>query len=211
MPTTLLVGALLPEVLPLIRLLEQPRPINHRLFQGKINNHTILILRCGVGITAAHHHTEKTLQLYPVDRIISIGTCGALSNHLQIGDVCTTAKLITEDGEDIAVQPLHGFPTQRLICVQRFIGSPERRELYSAIADICEMEAFGVWMAANALQATTPVPFHCLKVISDHAGKVQDPVLDDAKPKSFQVAQFMLRAGYLSHHFLQPSIKKIHS
>ena len=205
MPTTLIVGALLAEVVPLFNCLDHPLPLNHRLMRGTINGQEILVLRCGVGVQKAYKYTLQTLQRFSINRVISVGTCGALSNDLRIGDVCTVNQIHNEAGNSIRISALDNFIQKRLITVSTVVSTEAKRKELSQIADICEMEAYGVWKAAQG------IPFYCLKVVSDQAGKGADPVLDASTPKSQQVARFMLRAGLLCHRHLQPAVIKIHS
>ena len=200
MSTTLIVGALLAEVVPLFNCIEHPLPINHRLIQGTVGRHTVLILRSGVGMQKAYKHTKQTLQKFSINRVISVGTCGALSNNLEIGDVCSVNHILNEEGTSIRISALDEFIQTRLITVNSIVSTENRRKELSQIADICEMEAYGVWKAAQG------IPFYCLKVVSDHAGKGNDPVLNTTSPKAQQVARFMLRAGLLCHRHLQPAL-----
>ena len=200
---TLLVGALLAEVLPLLQQLENSSIIDHRLVLGEWNSHPIAVLRCSVGPDPAFRNTKRALEKLEVGRIISIGTCGALSDDLQIGDLCTASTIQNESGQKVDIPPLQGLVANRLITVSKPVLHPENRSRLQPNADICEMEAFSVWKAARG------IPMHTLKVVSDHAGRDPDPVMSTSLIKAHRIAQFMLRAGKLSREYLVPEINRI--
>jgi len=204
MSTTLFVGALLAEVLPLLRQLENPVVLNHRLVEGSLQGSRIFVLRCGVGPKAAYENTMNTLKQWNADRVLSIGTCGALQDHLSIGDICTSDTIHSEAGLITAIEPLPEGSTEPLITVQKPVFTQERRQLFATRASICEMEAFSVWKASDGRV------FHTLKVVSDHAGRDADPVMSHSIVKAHRIAAFMLRAGSLSRQFLVPAILSLY-
>ena len=166
MSATLIVGALLAEVVPLLKMVHKPVPINHRLIRGTILGQPIFILRSGVGTRRAFEHTSTVIRQCSPARILSVGTCGALADHLNIGDVCTSELLCNEKQENALIQAIPDITVERLITVESVVASVERRQICAVKADICDMEAFGVWKAAGS------IPFHTVKVVSDHAEKI---------------------------------------
>ena len=202
--TSLFVGALLAEILPVLRKVEHPTILSPRLVQGQWNGHNIIVLRCSVGPKSAYYNTMHALKLCQVDQIISLGTCGALSDHLAIGTVCTSDSIQSESGAQATIKALPDLPVETLITVHKPVFSPERRDFFSTRATICEMEAFSVWKAANG------IPFHTLKVVSDHAGRDPDPAMSPSRIKAHRIALFMLRAGLLSRQFLVPAINTLY-
>ena len=198
----LIVGALLAEVLPVLRILTDTTILHHRLVLGRWQDYSVYVLRCGVGPKASFHRTQKTLTMINVERIISIGTCGALTDTVAIGDVFTSAILHCEDGRHIEVEPLKMVDSLPLITVSQPVFTPQRRQHFQATAALCEMESFFVALAAEN------IPTQALKVISDHAGRDPDPAMSSSFLKTHRIAQFMLRAGYLSRTSLVPALQR---
>ena len=198
----LIVGALLAEVLPVLRMLTEPTVLHHRLVRGKWNNCIVYVLRCGVGPKASFRRTKETLSAITVERVVSIGTCGALVDNVAIGDVFTSTVCHFEDGRYLEIEALTAVDVLPLITVSKPVLTPQRRQYFQPKAALCEMEAFCVALASEN------VPVHALKVVSDHAGRDPDPAMSTSFIKAHRIAQFMLRAGYLSRTSLVPVLER---
>ena len=167
----LLVGALIAETAPLLPLLSNVQFKTKRLVCGLYEQQPVALLTTGVGPQKAFERTRQALRHISPSAVISFGTCGALDDTLQIGEVVTANKIITENAP-----PLHPkiWPSNRVvtvITVDKVVDNLPRRTQLSKVAHVCEMEAMNVGMAVDSL------PFYVLKVVSDQAGRDADDVL----------------------------------
>ena len=88
---------------------------------------------------------------------------GALVDDLSVGDVVTASDLLGLDSA--GPLPLPGARPVVMATVPRVVDRPKARaSLSSRGAEVCEMEAAGVFEAAAGR------PFHAIKVVSDLAG-----------------------------------------
>jgi len=164
------------------------------------------VLTCGVGEAKAHARTTAAIARWTPDRVISIGTCGALVDELAVGTVVTGTGLLRPGATTIqALCPLPDLPVAVIATVHRAVFDPARRAALAAQgAHVVEMEASGVAQAAQV----AGLPFHGLKVVSDQAGAdPEDLVHGEAGVFSAaQVARFMARALKLSETRLAPAL-----
>lgn len=159
----LLVVALPGEAWPLIRRMRGWRRLGRGLVIGRLGGAPVALLRCGVGRENARERTAEALARLSPERLISLGTCGALVDSLLVGSAVQARALLDLDRVP-ALLPL-GLRAVVLATVPRVVASPASREAWAARgAEVCEMEAAGVAEAAGDL------PFSALKVVSDLAG-----------------------------------------
>ncbi len=195
----LLVGAMGPEVLPILWRLERPRPLDRRLVLGRLAGLEVGILRCGVGPAKAERRTRRALEAWEADRVLSLGTCGALHDDLAIGRVVTADRLFEDARPCRELQPLEGHAVRGCTTVTRPVEHPDvRRRLAVAGAGICDMEAAAVARAAG------PRAFAVLKVVSDLAGAEPDPAL--LSSRRLRIARFRVRALRLSRDHLADAV-----
>lgn len=156
-------AALAGEALPLIRRLRGVRWHGPRLAVGRLGGAPVGILRCGVGREAARARTGSALARCPAERVVSVGTCGALADDIPVGALVEARALLDPP------RALHSFGlgvrAVVLATVPRVVGRPADRAAWAARgAEVCEMEAAGVIEAAGG------TPALALKVVSDLAG-----------------------------------------
>lgn len=197
----LLVGALGVETGPVLAALEGRHVHSRRLMSGRLGGARVAVLTCGVGPAKAERRTRAALQAVRVGAVVSFGTCGALVDHLDVGEVIAVSEVRFED-RCRELTPLASL--RPVICqtVSEAVWSAARRDqLAAAGAEICEMEAFAVSRAAGAL------PFHALKVVSDHAGGTIDPAVGKPREKNpLVIGRFLARAARLSKQDLLPAL-----
>lgn len=172
----LLVCALAAEALPVLGRLRGPRMLGPRLVAGQLAGVDVGLLICGVGPTKAQRRTEEGLGALPAAGVLSFGTCGALRDALQVGDVVSATRVLRERREVAQLPGISGLPPVHVSTVGAAVTTPERRAELAPFAHICEMEASGVLAAAPGRQHAV------LKVVSDQAGgDIADQAVLDAK------------------------------
>ncbi|HEY2842715.1 MAG TPA: hypothetical protein VGJ09_03660 [Bryobacteraceae bacterium] len=105
---------------------------------------------------------ERALERKPdVDRILSVGFCGALDPALQIGDIVVSGEF----PEGIGASCVHGD----VASLDRVaVTAKEKRDLRASTrAAVVEMESAAVARKAREWN----VPFGCVRVVSDVAGE----------------------------------------
>ena len=197
-PGVLLVAALHSEVLPFLSRMRGRSRLSTRLIAGTLVGVPVALLRCGVGESSAHRHTLGALQRYPASRVVSLGTCGALVDDLEVGDLVTAhAMLEPADAQPI---PIPGARPVVLASVPRVVDTPRARAAWAVRgAQVCEMEA------AAVLEAAQGRPFLALKVVSDLAG-ARRPRLRGV-PFPVRKALFEILAYRLVNRRLAPAIE----
>ena len=158
------VAALVAESSPIVRRLQSPRPLSHRLVSGTLAGCEVAVLTCGVGPSKAFERTTAALARWPADGVLSFGTCGALVDAFGVGSVVTAETLLAE--QDPCAPPLP-WPAAARVCLttvdRPVFEASWRDELAGIGAQACEMEAAAVQRAAGSRVFAT------LKVVSDMA------------------------------------------
>jgi nucleoside phosphorylase len=129
------------------------------------------LLRTGVGILKAWHSLSAYLQKYQPEKIINIGTAGALNPEFTVGLMTEPVVIKNNKAEVINPKPL--FQDQfllrksKLITVEEpVITQKQKIKLFqNYTADIVDTEAF----VLADLSRQKKIDFHCLKIISDQA------------------------------------------
>ena len=192
------VAALVSEVAPLVRLLEQPRLLSHRLCVGRLGDRRIAVLRCGVGPERAERRTREALARLEASTVWSLGSCGALVDDLSVGEV-VTADAAMGLGRRWELPPVDGLRRGTVLTVDTPIFDADRR---AAAADlgalVCEMEAAAV--------VTCHPRVRVLKVVSDRAGAEPDVVF--ARPRALAVARFHRRVERIMREALLPVLRQ---
>jgi len=120
------------------------------------NNRRWLLIANGPGPTLVDH----ALQIKPsVDRVVSIGFCGALDPALRIGDIVVSGEVPEELGAS--------FVQGDVLSLDRVaITAAEKGELRASTqAAVVEMESAAVARKAREWE----MPFGCVRVVSDVA------------------------------------------
>lgn len=198
----LLMGALAIETGPLIARLGARRVIAPRTLIGSWAGRDVAITTCGVGPAAATRATRAALQIFPADRVLSVGTAGALVDDLGTGDL-RTADRVLSGGQPVAdLEPVPGLDPVTITSVAAAVWRADRRALLAeAGAQLVEMELAAVWRAADGR------PVHAVKVVSDAAGKgIDDPRPTPPWKKAQLIARFHARMLPVSRQRLAPAV-----
>ena len=197
----LLAGALEAETSPLQSLFSNIIVRHENLILGTCYGLEVALLTTGVGSKKAKEHCCSVIEQQSVTHVISIGTCGALQDEFTMGQVVTGRKIFNESNDSVSIDPLHGFPVVSIVTVDKPVVDPSQRAQLGQYAQVCEMEAFGVFEAAAGISVGA------LKVVSDQAGKEYDPAMGKDNLKN-GFALFRERARMLSTQKLKPALAR---
>ena len=163
-----------------------------------------------MGPAAAGRRTAAALKQLRPRSVWSIGSCGAITDDLELGTVVTSRSVLSPDGR---AWPAHPVPTLPSVLVQTVeqpvFTEAHRARVASSGAAICEMEASAVLQAVN-----DRCPVHLVKVVSDRAGGEPDPALlvgsTRAKVRFHQRVERLMRAFVMPRlvHQLQATLAR---
>ena len=66
-------------------------------FQGKIGNNIVILVESGIGKVNAARVTQILIDKFNIDSVINVGSAGAASNSLNIGDIVIGEKIVQHD------------------------------------------------------------------------------------------------------------------
>ena len=66
-------------------------------WEGSLNDHPLVLVKCGVGKVAAAICAQTLILRYGVERVINIGVAGALDKHLSVGDIVVSTEAVQHD------------------------------------------------------------------------------------------------------------------
>ncbi|MGN0014744.1 MAG: 5'-methylthioadenosine/adenosylhomocysteine nucleosidase [Candidatus Gastranaerophilaceae bacterium] len=95
-----IIGAMDCEIELLENFLEKSKRVQAGKFyivEGEINNHKVIIAKCGVGKTNAACCTQFLVDKFSPDYIINTGVAGGICDNLSVGDVVIAADLVHHD------------------------------------------------------------------------------------------------------------------
>lgn len=201
---TLLVGALDVETRPLLDTLGRTRRIAPRTLLGTLDGQDVAVLTCGIGPAQAYRCTRAALSIFPADRVVSIGTAGALVDGLDRGTVHGATALYSGGVHISDLPALGSLPGAPVSTVSRAVWDVERRKLLAdAGAWLVEMELAAVFDATR--EQVPQATVHGIKVVSDAAGasrRAPRRGLD----RLAAIARFRLRARTLCQDHLGPAV-----
>jgi adenosylhomocysteine nucleosidase len=131
--------------------------------ESGVDCHLVL---CGVGFRAAGTAASEAIEAARPDLVLSVGTCGALREGLQLGDVLSPGRILSVHGDFDTVRLQ--APDGVLVSQDQVAVTKQRKaSLHRQGGDIVDMEAGAIARACEARN----VPFGCLKAVSDLAGE----------------------------------------
>ena len=133
---------------------------------ARLNGHDVLLVANGVGRRRAAAAGDAAWTIFPADRVISTGFCGALDPVLRLSEIVVAACVSTQTRRFSAV-PIAG-PTPAVtgnICTIDRVArtASEKQALRAPGALAVEMEAGGVAEWAESVG----LPFSCVKTVTD--------------------------------------------
>lgn len=77
--------------------------------EGKINGKDCVLVQCGVGKVNSSRVTQILIENFDIEYIINIGSAGAATNELEIGDIVIGKKLVQHDFDITAFGHKKGY------------------------------------------------------------------------------------------------------
>ena len=166
----LIVAALKTELLPLIKFfnIDQIKSIGSGTLYY---NRKLHLLQTGIGMNNARVMLSEYLETYHPERILNIGTAGALNPEVVIGSVMQVEIILNETFDKIYTELISPGPVYlkkaALLTMSRAVVDQKRKEkLFNNYkADLVDMEAF----ALAGIAAAKNIRLSCIKVVSDNA------------------------------------------
>ena len=166
----LIVAALKTELLPLIKFfnIDQIKSIGSGTLYY---NRKLHLLQTGIGMNNARVMLSEYLETYHPERILNIGTAGALNPEVVIGSVMQVEIILNETYDKIYTELISPGPVYlkkaALLTMSRAVVDQKRKEkLFNNYkADLVDMEAF----ALAGIAAAKNIRLSCIKVVSDNA------------------------------------------
>lgn len=91
--------------------IEEKNKYNLKFIEGKIKEKEIVLVQCGVGKVNAARTTQILIDTYDLSEIINVGSAGACSNDVTIGDIVVGKELIQHDFNITAFGHERGYIT----------------------------------------------------------------------------------------------------
>ena len=166
----LIVAALKTELLPLIKFfnIDQIKSIGSGTLYY---NRKLHLLQTGIGMNNARVMLSEYLETYHPERILNIGTAGALNPEVVIGSVMQVEIILNKTFDKIYTELLSPgsvyLKKAALLTMSRAVVDQKRKEkLFNNYkADLVDMEAF----ALAGIAAAKNIRLSCIKVVSDNA------------------------------------------
>ncbi len=95
--------------LPIIEDCKVTQKVMLQLYEGKINNIEVVVVRCGVCKVNAAIATQVLIDSYGVDAVINSGTAGGMDTKLQIFDTVIATEVAYHDVSKDILTELHPF------------------------------------------------------------------------------------------------------
>ena len=73
------------------------RLLGKKVYQGELNNKKITLVISGIGKVNSAMSTQFLIDNYDVDYVLNFGTCGALDENLNLGDIFIVKKAVQYD------------------------------------------------------------------------------------------------------------------
>lgn len=101
----------LEEIIKIMKDIEEKEIYGIYFIKGKIENTKVVVVKSGVGKVNAARTTQILIDKLKVKSIINVGTAGALSPFLNIGDIVIAEKLVQHDFDITAFDHDKGYIT----------------------------------------------------------------------------------------------------
>ncbi len=140
-----------------------------------------LVSILGVGKIKAALRTERLLRSHSLSTLIHAGTCTALSENLDIGDLVNVAQVFEGDRIELSAPtyprmplstPFEGLKEVTLVTQDHTVQGATELSYWQRIADISDMSGYAVAYVA----ATHGTLCQMVKIVTGHMG-VEDPQL----------------------------------
>ncbi len=85
------------EIKKLMEGIEEKDVFNLKFFKGKIENKECFLVECGEGTVNAARTSQAMIDNFKIDKLINVGSAGAVNEELNIKDVVIGDKLVQYD------------------------------------------------------------------------------------------------------------------
>lgn len=157
----------------------------------------VLVTLTGLGKIKSTLRTERFLQENSPRRIFHFGTCTALNEEYQVGDLIAADQVFEGDRIELAAPtyprmplevPFESLRTGTLVTQDYVARDKSEKSYWQRIADMSDMTGYAVAFVA----ATHGVPCHIVKVVTGHVTD-EDKQFRKARTESYDtVAGFLL-------------------
>ncbi len=99
----------LDEILEIMKEKKQKKIHNITFYEGKIENNYVIVVQSGAGKVNAARTTQILIDKFEIKSIINVGSAGALTSKLNIGDIVIANKLVQHDFDITAFNHKKGY------------------------------------------------------------------------------------------------------
>jgi nucleoside phosphorylase len=162
-----------------------------------LSDDRLLVSLVGSGKIKATLRTERFIVANKPSRIVLAGTCTALREDFEIGQVVAASQVFEGDRIEMAAPtyprmpletPFEGISTATLVTQDHLPQSGEERSYWQRIADMTDMVGYPVAFVA----ATHGIPCHIVKVVAGHTSKSDDNLQKTLARANKSMATFLL-------------------
>ncbi len=185
------------EALPFLRRYERGRFDALREGETMFDDDLVVALT-GVGKIKATLRTERMLQHHRPRRLLHVGTCTALSERLEVGQIVGAAQVFEGDRIEMAAPtyprmplevPFEGLSQGTLVTQDHMIKGDTEQSYWQRIADMSDMTGYAV----AYVTATYGIPCHIIKVVAGRTGQEDRQFRKTLGAAYDAIADFLLR------------------
>ena len=157
----------------------------------------VLVTLTGLGKIKSTLRTERFLQEHRPSRILHAGTCTALNEEYEIGDLIAAEQVFEGDRIELAAPtyprmplevPFTSLRTGTLVTQDHVAQDKSEKSYWQRIADMSDMTGYAVAFVA----AMHGVPCHIVKVVTSHASDENNQFRKTRTASHDTVASFLL-------------------
>lgn len=135
---------------------------------ARLKGDAVLLLANGPGPRLAARAVNVARERQNVEKLISVGFCGALDPALALSDIFIATEVLDVSKAMSPARPAHAYKSGKLLSMDRVAATAaEKQELRKRGADVVEMEAGAVAERAEHFN----IPFYAIRVITDTANE----------------------------------------
>lgn len=158
---------------------------------------SVLVTLTGLGKIKSTLRTERFLQENHPTRIIHVGTCTALNEDYNVGDLIAADQVFEGDRIELAAPnyprmplevPFASLRTGTLVTQDHVAQDKSEKSYWQRIADMSDMTGYAVAFVA----ATHGIPCHIVKVVTGHVNDDDKQFRKTRTASHDTVADFLL-------------------
>jgi adenosylhomocysteine nucleosidase len=179
---------------------------------AELDGRRLVLVANGAGPARATEAFDVAARNGKLDRVVSVGYCGALDPSLEAGDVFVASRVDdTERGVSYATElpgSCRATTSGVLVSVDRVVRTAaEKRALRALGASAVEMESAG--LAAKAAGAS--LPFYCIRAVLDTAEDEFDTDFNAARDRNGRLRTARIIRAALARPFRRvPELYRLH-